>query len=135
MDLIKAYRAYWKNAFNFRDRTKTAGYWWVVFLNVVIGLALLIFMYLSTSGAVSGFVNPLAPLGPVVPIVILVSWPFINLVPGIAITVRRLHDTGRSGWNYLFALIPVIGLFILVVFLTAPTMYPQGNRYYYRRHV
>ena len=133
--MIKAYKAYWKNAFNFRSRTKVAGYWWVVFVNLIIGLALLIFMYLSTSGAVSGFKNPLEPLGPIVPIVMFVSWPFINFIPTLALTVRRLHDTGRSGWYYLFIIIPVAGLFIMIYFLTSPSMYPQGNRYYYRRYV
>jgi uncharacterized membrane protein YhaH (DUF805 family) len=92
-------------------------------------------MYLSTSGAVSVFADPFAPLEPVAPIVIFVSWPFINLVPSLALTFRRLHDTGRSAWYYLFSLIPAAGIFIMIIFLTAPTMYPQGNKYYYRRHV
>jgi len=39
------------------------------------------------------------------------------LVPSISIGARRLHDTGRSGWWQLIALIPIIGLIILIVFL------------------
>jgi uncharacterized membrane protein YhaH (DUF805 family) len=38
------------------------------------------------------------------------------LVPSVAVGVRRLHDTGRSGWFMLLALIPVIGL-VLIYFL------------------
>ena len=38
-----------------------------------------------------------------------------TLVPGIAVGVRRLHDTGRSGWWILLALIPVVGAIILIV--------------------
>lgn len=38
------------------------------------------------------------------------------LIPGIAVTVRRLHDTGRSGWWILIGFIPLIGMIVLLVF-------------------
>lgn len=38
-------------------------------------------------------------------------------VPGLAVGVRRLHDTGRSAWWLLIALIPLIGAIVLIVFL------------------
>ena len=38
------------------------------------------------------------------------------LVPSIAITARRLHDTGRSGWWQLIGLIPLIGLIVMIIF-------------------
>ncbi len=39
------------------------------------------------------------------------------LLPHLGVTVRRLHDTGRSGWSALFALIPLVGGVILIVLL------------------
>lgn len=39
------------------------------------------------------------------------------LLPSLAVGVRRLHDTGRSGWWLLIGLIPIIGTIILLVFL------------------
>jgi uncharacterized membrane protein YhaH (DUF805 family) len=42
------------------------------------------------------------------------------LVPGIAVGVRRLHDTGRSGWWWLIALIPVIGTIWIIVLFAIP---------------
>lgn len=44
------------------------------------------------------------------------------LLPSLAVTVRRLHDTGRSAWNLLWAFLPVIGWIVLLVF------YCQGSR-------
>lgn len=42
---------------------------------------------------------------------------FVLLIPTIAVTIRRLHDVGRSGWSLLALLIPVIGAIWLIVLL------------------
>ena len=39
------------------------------------------------------------------------------LLPGLGVSVRRLHDTGRSGWWLLISLVPLIGAIVLLVFL------------------
>ena len=49
------------------------------------------------------------------------------LVPSIAVTVRRLHDTGRSGWWYFIVLVPLIGLIVLITFLVQGS--DQDNEY------
>ncbi len=46
----------------------------------------------------------------------------VYFLPLLAAAVRRLHDTGRSGWWYLIVLIPLVGLIILIVFLAT-----EGN--------
>lgn len=38
------------------------------------------------------------------------------LIPGIAVSVRRLHDTNRSGWWVPIVLIPLVGAIVLLVF-------------------
>jgi uncharacterized membrane protein YhaH (DUF805 family) len=50
------------------------------------------------------------------------------LLPGLAVGVRRLHDTGRSGWSYLMVLIPIVGPIILLVFLSQDSQ-PGANQY------
>jgi uncharacterized membrane protein YhaH (DUF805 family) len=40
----------------------------------------------------------------------------VFLVPNLAVAVRRLHDTGRSGWWLLIGLVPFIGFFVLLYF-------------------
>ena len=43
------------------------------------------------------------------------SWG--TLIPGLAVTFRRLHDTGKSGWNLLFNLIPILGNIMFLIML------------------
>ncbi|HEX8209800.1 MAG TPA: DUF805 domain-containing protein [Longimicrobium sp.] len=38
-------------------------------------------------------------------------------IPGLSVTVRRLHDTGKSGWWMLINLIPLIGFIVFLVFM------------------
>jgi len=49
-------------------------------------------------------------------------------IPGLAVTVRRLHDVGKSGWMYLIVLIPIIGAIWLLV-LVATDSNPGENQY------
>ena len=42
-------------------------------------------------------------------------WALANLLPGIAVSIRRLHDINRSGWWLFIALIPLVGWIILIV--------------------
>lgn len=39
------------------------------------------------------------------------------LLPSLAVTVRRLHDTGRTGWWVLIVLVPLIGWIVLLIFM------------------
>ena len=50
------------------------------------------------------------------------------LIPSIAVTVRRLHDTGRTGWWWWIGLVPVIGIIVLLVFMALEGE-PGQNQY------
>ena len=50
------------------------------------------------------------------------------LIPSIAVGVRRLHDTGRSGWWLLIGLVPLVGIIVLIVCL-AEKSNPEENKY------
>jgi len=50
------------------------------------------------------------------------------LLPSLAVTVRRLHDTGRSGWWILISLVPFVGGIILLVFECQDSQ-PGANAY------
>ena len=49
-------------------------------------------------------------------------------IPGIAVSVRRLHDTDRSGWWFLINFVPLIGWLVMLVFACLDSQ-PGGNRF------
>ncbi|MFE7648983.1 DUF805 domain-containing protein [Streptomyces phaeoluteigriseus] len=56
------------------------------------------------------------------------SYTAVTLLPSLAVTVRRLHDTDRSGWWALIGVIPCAGLIAMLV-LTAGEPTPGRNKY------
>ena len=50
------------------------------------------------------------------------------VVPGLAVAVRRLHDTGRSGWWVLISFVPFVGAILLLVFACQDSQ-PGSNQY------
>ena len=50
------------------------------------------------------------------------------IVPGLAVTVRRLHDSDRVGWWYFIGLVPIVGPFIQIYLYCQPST-PGPNRF------
>jgi uncharacterized membrane protein YhaH (DUF805 family) len=88
----------------FSGRARRSEYWFFVLFTVIVGIvAGVIDGILGTRSSMgTGLVQGLAQLA--------------LLLPGIAVGVRRLHDTNRSGWWLLIGLIPVVGAIVLIVF-------------------
>jgi uncharacterized membrane protein YhaH (DUF805 family) len=87
-----------KNYVGFTGRARRKEYWMFALISGIIGLALRAVDYI-VGAPVFTWIYALA-----------------ILLPGLAVVVRRLHDTGRSGWWYLIILIPVVGGIVLLVF-------------------
>ncbi len=99
-------------AFQFSGRARRKEYWSYNLFAFILG------MILSVTFDISG-ISPVAST--------LLIW-VIFLAPGISVTVRRLHDTGRSGWYYLWALLPLVGFILLLIFALLPSE-EGANRY------
>lgn len=87
----------------FSGRSRRSEYWFFVLFNVVASISL---------GIVDGVLGIGGGVG-----LLSVVYSLAVLVPGLAVSVRRLHDTGRSGWWLLIAMVPVIGAIALLVFM------------------
>jgi len=101
----------------FTGRAQRKEYWYFYLFSVLITLALAILdMLIGSFDKVSG-VGVLSGL-----------YSLAVLIPNLAVTVRRLHDTGRSGWWFLIVLVPFIGGIVLLIFLVQDSM-PGTNQY------
>ena len=116
MDAVK--NAIMNNYANFSGRASRSEYWWFALFGFVVNASANIIDAILGIEIISG-----SPYGPLTSIAILAL-----LLPQISLVVRRLHDTGRSGWMYLLALIPCVGFIILLVFLVQDGE-PHPNAY------
>ncbi len=89
----------------FNGRARRKEYWLFVLFNMLISFVLGFIDGAAGLTAESGW----GLLGGLYTLVVL--------IPSIAVSVRRLHDTNRSGWWMLIALVPIIGAIILLVFM------------------
>lgn len=118
---MKWYIKVLKQYANFEGRARRKEYWMFFLINLLIYFALAF-----AGGAVFGF-NPeagMASAGMFLPML----YSLAVLLPSIAVGVRRLHDTGRSGWWLLISFIPVIGPIVLIVFFVQDSQ-PSTNQY------
>ena len=90
----------------FSGRARRSEYWWFKFVYGFIFILVLIPVF---------FIQDEKTLKKVLLIVDLV-YSLVFFFPNLAVTIRRLHDTGRSGWFILLSLIPIIGYFIILYF-------------------
>ena len=91
----EAIKLFFVNYTNFCGRATVAEYWYVFLFNIIIGTAV---SFIPSVGAAISTIYAIA-----------------TFIPGLALAVRRLNDTGKS-WKYLFiSLIPVVGPILLLV--------------------
>ncbi len=101
----------WRKFATFRGRARRSEYWMFTLFNVIVSTVLfMVDMALGTMfllGALYGLAA---------------------IIPGLAVTVRRLHDTGKSGWWILITLIPILGTIAFLVFMFQDS-YAGDNEY------
>ncbi len=96
---------YWKQVVleryaQFDGRARRAEFWWFTLANLIAVVVLIVL-----AAAIK------------ILIVLYVIYLLALIVPSLAVGIRRLHDTGKSGWWYLIVLVPFVGGLILLVLM------------------
>lgn len=94
-------RALTVNYCNFQGRASRSEYWWFVLFAVIVGAAInVLFCWSDTISAIISGVVSLA-----------------FFLPNLGLAVRRLHDTGHSGWWIFINCVPLVGWIIYLIFV------------------
>jgi uncharacterized membrane protein YhaH (DUF805 family) len=101
----------------FQGRARRKEYWFFVLFSTIVVLVL------GVVDGMLGLFDPETGMG-----LLGAIYSLAVLVPSIAVGVRRLHDTDRSGWWLLIAFIPLIGAIVLLVFMVLDSQ-PNSNEY------
>lgn len=137
--IFKAYAMMFKNYSNFSGRSRRSEYWGATVANFLIMLVagfLAFFMFYDHMVAIAPYLEYTDDFSTVMRLmqplmwyfVIFILYAIILIIPSISLTVRRLHDTGKSGWCYLLSFIPYVGSIIILV-LTLLDSTPGPNKY------
>lgn len=104
---------------DFNGRSRRKEYWMFILVGVIINIILSV---IEHAIGLTFTVGPGAAIG-----ILSSLFGLALLVPNIAAGVRRLHDTGRSGWFLLLALVPFVNLYLLYLLIVDST--PGENRF------
>ena len=105
----------------FSGRARRSEYWYWVLFTVLLGIVASIADVVLKTNTIEGSGG--VKLGWIYLVVSLVL-----IIPTIAVTFRRLHDTGRSGWWWLLAFLCFIGGIIVLIFCLSDSK-PGANEY------
>jgi uncharacterized membrane protein YhaH (DUF805 family) len=114
MELVNYYVAVLKKYAEFSGRARRKEFWMFYLANVIISAVLGGLSRLGGVGILFSIISGLYSLA--------------VLVPGLALSVRRLHDTNRRWVSLLFGLIPLVGVILLIVFFAEDSA-PGDNEF------
>ena len=99
------YVAVLQKYFDFGGRARRAEYWNFVLFNMIASILLIVVDQVIGTGSLESGTGLLSGI-----------YTLAVLLPSLGVSVRRLHDTGRSGWWLLISLVPLVGLIVLLIF-------------------
>lgn len=131
-----AFKDYLGKYARFTGRASRSQYWWpaliLSLLSIAVFIVIMLVVLLSIEPATSaGGGDEISTGGAMIATLLyglLVLVGLATFLPSLAVAVRRLHDTDRSGWWYLIAFVPLVGGFILLFFMVQGPD-PRGARF------
>ena len=122
MNFTAAIRSFWSRFADFKGRSRRSEYWYAQLFLVVTNLAVAGIDLALMDGDLDRFIANGG--GGIVGLI----WIFATIVPALAVLIRRLHDTGRTGWWALVGLVPFVGAIVLLVFTVSDSS-NEENKY------
>lgn len=110
MSFGEAVKSFWSHYATFKGRARRSEYWFIQLFLIVTNLTVAAIDLALMGGDVDRFMANGG--GGIVGLI----WIFVSIVPALAVLVRRLHDTDKSGWWVLLGLVPFVGGVVLFVF-------------------
>jgi uncharacterized membrane protein YhaH (DUF805 family) len=128
--IVEAVTRFFKKYADFSGRASRSEFWWFYLAYVVVAGAIVIPLNAAGITSVTVTADNQLVYGPGYWIVWTISMivTLALLVPFLAISWRRLHDTNRSGGYYFVGFIPFVGPIILIALLALPSN-PAGSRF------
>ena len=105
-----------QNYATFSGRARRSEYWYFVLFNIIFAFVAMII------DNVLGIAMDGVGYGPIYGLYVLAVF-----IPGLAVSVRRLHDVGKSGWFFFIVLIPLIGAIWLIVLMATDSNIGENN--------
>ena len=109
VSFTEAISLYFKNYATFSGRASKSEYWFAYLFTFIINTLI---------GFLGGFFGAIEPDFVIIFNIISGLFSLATLIPTLAVAVRRLHDTGKSGGYYFIAFIPIVGIILLLIQLT-----------------
>lgn len=100
--MLAAYQNFWRQSFDFKNRSSRSAYWWVFLINLIIYLVLTTTFLLSSglSVALTADVDHFSAVTWIA-LILLFVWGLASIVPMSALAMRRIRDTGLSPFFWL----------------------------------
>lgn len=114
---MEYYLKAWKNYANFSGRARRKEYWIFVLFHTLVSLLLI-----GLDVAIASLLNMEFF------VFFYLLYLLAAIIPVLALSIRRIHDVGYSGWLFLLGLIPFVGGVILLVFYLLDSQ-PGENRF------
>lgn len=111
---------------DFNGRSTRSEYWY--FVLAVMLIFLLLAAVVGGLAYTSGMGNDGMSIGFMILLGLLGIFYLAIIIPSISVSVRRLHDTGKSGWWYLINFVPYVGALVFIVFMCMDSQ-PGTNQY------
>lgn len=120
MNLIQSFETCtFKKYSDFKGRATKSEYWWFWFIYMlgIFGTSVMAFILGDIGMKFTGYFL----------MILFFVTILILTCPFIAVSIRRLHDSGLSGWNFLWCFIPYVGFIIIVILMLRNSKNPKNT--------